>query len=73
MGAPSQITLASFIFFAANEWHVHAWDLGFAIGERYQPTGADRLLDGMRGWWPQLEARGDSWRTVLRLHGRSVA
>ena len=70
---PSQITLGSFVGAAANEWHVHAWDLGMAIGEHYQPTDPDALLDGMRVWWPQLEARGDSWRTVLRLNGRSVA
>jgi len=68
----SQITLGSFIGASAIEWHVHAWDLGCAIGERYQPTDPDALLDGQRSWWPHLEARGDSWRTVLRVNGRSV-
>lgn len=68
----SQITLGSFVAASANEWHVHAWDLGIAIGERYQPTAPGVLLDGLRSWWPHLEARGDSWRTVLRLYGRTV-
>ena len=54
----SQITLGSFIGASADEWHVHAWGLGLAIGERYQPADPDALLDGLRLWWPQLEARG---------------
>ncbi len=68
----SQITLGSFIGFAANEWHAHAWDLGVAIGERYRPTNPEVLLEGLRSWFPQLESRGDSWRVVLRFQGRSL-
>lgn len=68
----SQITLGSFIGASANEWHVHAWDLGVAIGERYRPTNPEALLYGLRSWFPHLESRGDSWRVVLRVNGRSL-
>lgn len=68
----SQITLGSFIAAGPFEWYAHAWDLGIAIGERYRPADPDAVLEGWRGWWPQLEARGDSWEAVLRLSGRSV-
>jgi uncharacterized protein (TIGR03083 family) len=54
---------------AAGEWHLHAWDLGRAIGIEHT---ADATL--IRAAWTRLgrriEADGDPWRALLNATGR---
>lgn len=56
---------------AAGEWHLHAWDLGQAIGIDHEPDAAL-----VREVWVKLARRiapgGDSWRALLEASGRVI-
>jgi uncharacterized protein (TIGR03083 family) len=70
---------------AALEWHVHAWDLGQAVGYEHHPedpellatAGAESELRWRLGWLrpalpivKRVAASGDAWRRVLKGSGR---
>lgn len=68
------ITVAGMAGAASVEWHVHSWDLAWAIGHDYRPADAEAVraawLDGI----PQREIarHGDPWRAVLAAAGRKL-
>lgn len=65
------VTTGLHAMLAAGEWHLHAWDLGHAIGWEHT---ADATL--IRSTWAGLGRRiardGDPWRALLDASGRTV-
>jgi uncharacterized protein (TIGR03083 family) len=66
------ITVAGMAGVAIVEWHVHAWDLAMALGERYRPADPEAVLAAWLAGIPQVELRADDdpWVAVLRSSGR---
>jgi uncharacterized protein (TIGR03083 family) len=73
---------------AAVEWHVHAWDLGQAIGHEHRPedpavlasVGAESEVRWRMRWLrpvlplvKRVAGSGDPWRRVLKGSGRRPA
>jgi uncharacterized protein (TIGR03083 family) len=68
------ITVAGMAGVACVEWHVHAWDLGCALGLRYRPL---RPAAVRAGWLAgvahaPLRPDDDPWLAVLRSSGRAA-
>jgi uncharacterized protein (TIGR03083 family) len=66
------ITVAGMGGMALVEWHVHAWDLAWALGESYRPADPEAVLAGWLAGIPHVAvaAADDPWRAVLRSAGR---
>ena len=65
-----RLTVGVHAVLAAGEWHLHAWDLGRAIGIEHVADAAP-----IRATWVALgrrvEPHGDPWRALLRASGRT--
>ncbi|MGH3322315.1 MAG: maleylpyruvate isomerase N-terminal domain-containing protein [Streptosporangiaceae bacterium] len=58
---------------ACIEWHVHAWDLAYAIGKSYRPADPEALASSWRSGMPHLPiGDGDPWLAVLTASGRAA-
>jgi len=66
------ITVAGMGGAACVEWHVHAWDLAWALGESYRPADSEAVLAGWLAGIPHLPVVPDEdpWLSVLRSSGR---
>ena len=79
------VTVGLHLGVAAAEWHLHAWDLSTATGDRHRPADPALLLravgecvaaasGGFRGGLVRrvvpLAARRNPWETLLRRSGR---
>lgn len=66
------ITVAGMGGMACVEWHVHAWDLARALGERYRPADPEAVLAGWQAGIPHVPVvpDDDPWISVLRSSGR---
>ena len=54
---------------AIGEWHVHAWDLGRAIGQEYRPSDVLTVSQGHESVFGTI-ASGDPWLAVLLAYDR---
>ena len=79
------VTVADMAGAACAEWHLHAFDLAWALGIDYRPADPATVLDGWRrgmphlplivrgGWRGGLGSRSaDPWHAVLTASGRSA-
>jgi uncharacterized protein (TIGR03083 family) len=68
------ITVAGMGGMACVEWHVHAWDLAWAVGESYRPADPEAVLAGWLAGIAHVPvvADDDPWRSVLKSAGRLV-
>jgi uncharacterized protein (TIGR03083 family) len=79
------VTVADMAGAACAEWHLHAFDLAWALGFDYRPADPATVLDGWRrgmphlplivrgGWRGGLGSRSsDPWHAVLVASGRSA-
>jgi uncharacterized protein (TIGR03083 family) len=66
------ITVAGMGGIACVEWHVHAWDLAWALGESYRPDDPQGVLAGWLAGIPHLPVvpDDDPWLSVLKSSGR---
>lgn len=66
------ITVAGMGGAACVEWHVHAWDLAWALGEPYRPADPEAVLAGWLAGIPHrpVVPDDDPWLSVLRSSGR---
>ncbi len=66
------ITVAGMGGVACVEWHVHAWDLAWALGESYRPADPEAVLAAWFAGIPHLPVvyDDDPWLSVLRSSGR---
>ncbi len=68
------ITVAGMGGMACVEWHVHAWDLAWAVGESYRPDDPVAVLAAWLAGIAHVPvvADDDPWRSVLKSAGRLV-
>ena len=48
------VTVGGMAGAACAEWHLHAWDLAWAMGKVYSPADPDILVTGWRAGMPQI-------------------
>lgn len=66
------LTLELFTRLSSSEWHLHAVDLAVASGATHRAEDPDVPYSGWRDLLGLDEARGDVWRSLLRVAGRPV-
>jgi uncharacterized protein (TIGR03083 family) len=66
------VTVGLHAALAAGEWHLHAWDLGRAIGIDHEPD-ASLVREVWVGLGRRIEPDGDPWRALLDASGRVIA
>jgi mycothiol maleylpyruvate isomerase-like protein len=67
----TKYTVGDHVGAACVEWHLHAWDLGQAVGTDYRPEDPEVLVSAWHWGVPHLPlASGDPWQAVLGSSGR---
>lgn len=64
------VTVGVHAALAAGEWHLHAWDLGRAIGLEHK-SEATLIRDVWIGLGRQVTPDGDPWQALLQATGRA--
>jgi hypothetical protein len=72
------ITVGDMAGAVCAEWHLHAWDLAWALGKDYRPAAPEIVLAGWLAGVPRRPPRGDGdaddpWLVLLVASGRSPA
>lgn len=70
VAAVAPVTVGVHARIAPAEWHLHAWDLAFALDLTYRPREPAIVYEGMTTVFGVSQHDGDAWENALRLSGR---
>ena len=59
------VTVGGMAGAASVEWHLHAWDLAWALSQDYRPADPETLRHGWLAGLPQLPAAGLASRAAV--------